>query len=142
MTAPPLPTLLAYRLLGWRLGPEHREWTHADITGRWYLLKQAVPLLLAVGGLLAVVFAATGSDPQRVVTPVLAVLVLLIFLRKVVVERALRQQGLTVKGEVDPAAASWFDDDELRRRRSVAGAVTTVLLVVVGLLVIGLGPTG
>lgn len=142
MDAPPLPTLLAYRLLGWRLGPEHRAWTHADITGRWYLLKQGAPLLVAVGGLLALVFAATGSEPQRVVTPVLAVLVLLVFLRKVVVERALRQQGLTLDGAVDPSAASWFDDEEQRHRRSVAGAVTTVLLVAVGLLVIGLGPTG
>ena len=142
MDAPPLPTLLAYRLLGWRLGPEHRAWTHADITGRWYLLKQGVPLLAAVGGLLAAVFALTGSQPQRVVTPVLAVVVLLVFLRKVVVERALRQQGLMHGGEVDPAASSWFDDEEQRRKRSVAGAVTTVLLVVVGLLVIGLGPRG
>ncbi len=142
MTAPALPTLLAYRLLGWRLGPAHREWTYRDITGRWYLAKQAVPLLVAVGGLLALVFAATGSDPQRVVTPVLAVLVLLVFLRRVVVERALRQQGLTFDGDVDPAAKAWFDDDEQRRKRSVAGAVTTLLLVVGGLLVIGLGPTG
>lgn len=142
MSAPPLPTLLAYRLLGWRLGPAHQQWTYADITGRWYLAKQAVPLLLAVGGLLALVFAATGSDPQRVVTPVLAVLVLLVFLRTVVVERALRQQGLTLSGDVDPAAKEWFADDELRRKRSVAGATTTVLLVVAGLLVIGLGPAG
>lgn len=142
MTAPPLPTLLAYRLLGWRLGPAHREWTYADITGRWYLAKQALPLLGVVGLLLAVVFAATGSDPQRVVTPVLAVLVLLVFLRTVVVERALHQQGLAANGDVDPAAEAWFADDRLRRKRSVAGAVTTVLLVVVGLLVIGLGPAG
>ena len=139
-SAPPLPTLLAYRLLGWRLGPDHQAWTYRDITGRWYLAKQGVPLLAAVGGLLAVVFAATGSDPQRVVTPVLAVLVLLVFLRKVVVERALRQQGLDLNGDVDPAAASWFADAEQRRKRSVAGAVTTVLLVVVGLVVVGAGP--
>ncbi len=72
----------------------------------------------------------------------LAVLVLLVFLRTVVVERALRQQGLTLDGGVDPAASTWFDDPDLRRKRSVAGAVTTVLLVVAGLLVIGLGPTG
>ena len=87
-------------------------------------------------------FALTGSDPQRVLTPVLAVLVLLVFLRNVVVERALRQQGLTLDGEVDPAAQAWFDDPEQRRRRSVAGATTTLLLVAAGLLVIGLGPTG
>ena len=142
MAAPDLKLLLAYRLLGWRLGPAHQEWTYRDITGRWYLLKQGVPLLVAVGGLLAVVFGATGSDPQRVVTPVLAVLVLLVFLRRIVVERALRQQGLTMEGDVDPAAQTWFADDEERRKRSVAGAVATVLLVVVGLLVIGLGPTG
>lgn len=141
-SAPPLKTLLAYRLLGWRLGPDHQEWTYRDITGRWYLLKQGVPLLAAVGGLLAVVFAATGSAPERVLTPVLAVLVLLVFLRKVVVERALRQQGLTSNGDVDPVAASWFVDEEQRRKRSVAGAVMTLLLVVVGLFVIGLGPTG
>ena len=142
MPAPDLTLLLAYRLLGWRLGPDHQEWTYRDITGRWYLLKQGVPLLAAVGGLLAVVFAATGSSPQRVVTPVLAVLVLLVFLRRVVIERALRQQGLTFDGEVDPAAKGWFADDEQRRKRSVAGAVTTVLLIVGGLVIIGLGPTG
>ncbi|MCW2608191.1 MAG: hypothetical protein JWO60_2884 [Frankiales bacterium] len=142
MSAPPLPTLLAYRLLGWRLGPEHQAWTHADITGRWYLVKQGLPLLVALGALLAVVFAATGSDPQRVVAPMLAVLVLLVFLRNTVVERALRQQGLTLDGEVDTAATSWFADDEARRKRSLSGAVATVLLVLVGLLVIGLGPTG
>jgi hypothetical protein len=90
VSAPPLPTLLAYRLLGWRLGPEHQAWTHADITGRWYLVKQ----------------------------------------------------GLTLDGEVDTAATSWFADDEARRKRSLSGAVATVLLVLVGLLVIGLGPTG
>ena len=142
MTPPPLPTLLAYRLLGWKLGPEHQEWVHRDITGRWYLVKQGLPLLGVVGGLLAVVFALTGSDPQRVLTPVLAVLVLLVFLRSVVVQRALDAQGLTRDGDVAPAARSWFADDALRRRRSVAGAVTTVLLLGVGLVVIGTGPAG
>lgn len=142
MDAPDLPLLVAYRLLGWRLGPEHRTWTFRDITGRWYLLRQGLPLLAVVGGALALVFTLTGSDPQRVVAPVLAVTVLLVFLRSTVVQRALNLQGLTLDGEVDPAAQPWFDDPELRRRRSMTGAVTTVLLVMVGLLVLGLGPTG
>ncbi|MCW2777118.1 MAG: hypothetical protein JWN17_843 [Frankiales bacterium] len=142
MTAPDLRLLLAYRLLGWRLGPAHQQWTYRDITSRWYLAKQGLPLLGTLGVLLAVVFAATGSDPQRVVVPVLAVLVLLVFLRNVVIERALRQQGLDLDGEVAPEAVSWFDDEEQRRKRSVAGAVTTALLVVGGILVLSLGPAG
>lgn len=140
--APGWSLLLAYRLLGWRLGPEHRTWTYRDITGRWYLARQGLPLLVVVGGALAVVFALTGSSPQRVLTPVLAVLVLLVFLKSMVVQRALHQQGLTLDGDVAPEAEAWFDDPEQRRRRSVAGAVMTVVLVLGGLLVIGLGPSG
>jgi hypothetical protein len=132
--------LLAYRLLGWRLGPEHRAWTHRDITGRGYLLRQALPLLVAVGGALALVLGLDGADPRRVLPPVLGVLLLLALLRRSVVERALRQQGLAADGQVDPRAAGWFDDPHERRRRSVASAATTVVLVLGGLLVLGLGP--
>jgi hypothetical protein len=140
VSPPDWTLLLAYRLLGWRLGPEHRAWTYRDITGRGYLLRQGLPLLAAVGSGLALVLALAGSDPRRVLPPVLGVLLLLALLRRSVVERALRQQGLTPDGEVDPGARAWFDDAQERRRRSVASATTTAVLVLGGLLVLGLGP--
>ena len=130
MTGPPLPTLLAYRLFGWRLGPEHRDWTYDDITRRGYTLRQAVPVGLAVGALLALLFELSGSPWFRAVPPIVGVLVLSFFLRKALRERALRQQGLSPTGEPE---APWFGDDDERRRRNIIGAATTGVLVLAGL---------
>ncbi|HVE73656.1 MAG TPA: DUF5313 family protein [Mycobacteriales bacterium] len=126
MQPPPLMPLIAYRLLGWRLGPDYREWVHSDITRRGWTLRQAVPGALAFGALLAIVFAASGSSPQRLVIPILGVLVLAVFLRNPLMERALRQQGLDLDGK---PTASWYDDHEERLRRNKAGSIGTVLLI-------------
>ena len=133
MTRPPLSLLVAYRLFAWRLGPAYQKWTYDDITRRGYTLRQAVPVGLAVGALLAAVFAATGSDPRRAIAPIAGVLVLAFFLRKALRERALRQQGLSPSGE---AEASWFADDAERNKRNVNGAVLTTTLVVAGIVLL------
>jgi hypothetical protein len=131
---PPSPLLLvAYRLFAWRLGPAYREWTYADITRRGYTLRQAVPVGLVVGGLLAAVFAVVGSDPRRAIPPVLGVILLAFFLRKALRERALKQQGLTPTGE---AEAPWFDDDAERTKRNINGAVLTAVLVIAGVILL------
>jgi len=130
-----LPLLIAYRLFAWRLGPLHREWTYDDITRRGYTLRQAVPVGLVVGALLAAVFAATGSNPLRAVPPILGVIVLAFFLRKALRERALRQQGLSPTGE---AEAAWFGDDAARAKRNLSGAILTTVLVVAGVLLLAL----
>jgi hypothetical protein len=136
VTPPPLPLLVAYRLFGWRLGPAYKDWTYDDITRRGYTLRQAVPVGLVIGVLLALMFAATGSNPARAVIPMIGVIVLAFFLRKTLGERALRQQGLAPNGDVE---AAWFDDDRDRHRRNVAGAVTTTVLVLGGLTVLAVG---
>lgn len=127
MRSPPLPLLVAYRLFAWRLGPVYREWTYDDITRTGYTLRQAVPVAVVVGALLAAVFAITGSDPWRAIPPVIGIIVLAFFLRRALRERALRQQGLSPTGE---AAASWFGDDAQRNRRNVTGSILTTALVV------------
>lgn len=135
MDHPPLPLLIAYRLFGWRLGERYRAWTYADITRRGYTLRQAVPLGLVLGAVLAVVFAATGSDPRRAIAPVVGALVLAFFLRKALRERALQQQGLNADG--DPAA-DWYADDAERQRRNLNGAVLLGTLVVAGIVLLAL----
>ena len=133
MTRPPLQLLMAYRLFAWRLGPAYQQWTYEDITRRGYTLRQAVPVGLAVGGLLAVVFTASGSDPRRAIAPIAGVLVLAFFLRNALRERALRQQGLTPTGD---AEAAWFDDDAQRNKRNLNGAALTTTLVVAGIVLL------
>ena len=136
MTGPPLPLLVAYRLFGWRLGPSYKDWTYDDITRTGYTLRQAVPVALVIGALLAGLFEATGSQAVRAVPPVIGVLVLAVFLRKALRERALRQQGLAPNGE---AEATWFGDDDERHRRNLISAVTTSVLVVAGLAFLTVG---
>ncbi len=140
MPSPPLPELLAYRLFGWRLGPAHRAWVYDDVRAKAWPLRQSVVVAPAICLPLAIVFAATGSSPTRLAFPLLAVLVLFVFLRKALADRALRQQGLTATGEVDPAAAQWYDNDEARHRRNVGAVVTTVGLVVAAVVMIALKP--
>jgi len=135
VTPPPLPLLAAYRLFGWRLGPAYQEWTYDDITGPGYTVRQALPVGLAVGILLALLFGLTGSNPARAIAPVLAVLVLAFFLRRTLAYRALRQQGLTPAGDV---AAAWFGDETARRRRNLVGTATTAALVLGGLTILAL----
>ena len=134
MTRPPLLLHVAYRLFAWRLGPTYQAWTFDDITRRGYTLRQAVPVGLAVGALLAGVFAMSDADPRRAIPPIVGVLVLAFFLRKALRERALRQQGLSPTGEAD---AAWFGDDAERRRRNLNGAVLTTALVVAGAILLG-----
>ena len=136
MTRPPLPLLVAYRLFAWRLGPSYKDWVYDDITRRGYTLRQAVPVALVIGALLALMFEVTGTTWVRAVPPIAGVLVLAFFLRKALRERALRQQGLAPNGDV---AAEWFDDEKDRRRRNLAGAVMTTVLVVAGLVFLGVG---
>jgi hypothetical protein len=133
VTRPPLVLLVAYRLFGWRLGPTYQAWTYADITRRGYTFRQAVPVGLVVGALLATVFDLTGSDPRRAIAPIIGVLVLAFFLRKALRERALRQQGLAPNGE---AEASWFNDEAERNKRNINGAVLTTTLVVAGVVLL------
>jgi len=132
---PRLPLLLAYRLLGWRLGPPYREWVHRDITGRGWLLRQGAPVILALLVVGSLITGAVGGDGGRL----LALLVVLsgvgAFMRHAMQERALRQQGIDAAGN---PVAPWYDDDAARRRRNLVGATTTVVLVVAGLLILAL----
>ena len=121
---------MAYRLFGWRLGPTYKDWTYDDITASGYVVRQALPVGLALGIVLAVVFALTGSSPARAIAPLVGVLFLAFFLRKTLADRALRQQGFAPNGDVE---ATWFDDDGERRRRNLIGTATTAVLVVAGL---------
>ena len=136
MTRPPLLLLIAYRLFAWRLGPAYREWTYDDITRRGYTLRQAVPVALALGVVLAVLFEVGGSTGARAIPPVIGVLILSYFLRKALRERALRQQGLSPSGEPE---AKWFDDEPERRRRNIVGTIATAVLVTAALAFLALG---
>lgn len=140
MPSPPPPALLvAYRLLGWRLGPDHQAWVHEDITRRGYALRQGLPVLVVVAPLLALALLVSGADPRQLLFPVVGVVGLLLIMRRSVVERALRQQGLRPDGTVDPAAEAWFSDDEARTRRSRNGAIITAVLVLGALLLLATG---
>jgi predicted PurR-regulated permease PerM len=126
VTPPPPLLLVAYRLFAWRLGPPYRAWTYDDITRRGYTLRQAVPVAVVVGALLAAVFALAGDDPRRAIPPVVGVILLAFLLRNNLRDRAVRQQGLSPTGE--PVAA-WFDDDAVRRRRNINSSVLTAVLI-------------
>lgn len=137
MQTPDARLTLIYRLFGWRLGPDYREWVYADITGRRWVLRQARVVVPIVAGLLTVVFVATGSPVGRMAFPTLAILILYVALRNPLMERALRQQGLQLDGEVDPKAR-WYDDPLARERLNRSGAATVVLLVLGAMVFLGL----
>jgi hypothetical protein len=125
--------VLAYRLLGWRLGPAYRQWVHDDLTRRGWLVRQGVPVLLALLVVGAVIDTAVGSTGDRLV-PLLVVLTGVgLFLRGSLQERALRQQGIDAAGN---PTAPWYGDERARRQRNLIGGVSTVVLVVVGLTIL------
>ncbi len=127
--------VLAYRLLGWRLGPAYREWVHDDLTRDGWVVRQGAPVLavlLVVGGTITTIVNGTG---ERLLSLLVVVTGGGLFLRSTLRERALRQQG------IDAAAnpvASWYDDEKGRRRRNVVSAVSTVVLTVAGLAILAL----
>lgn len=123
MTAPTLLPALLYRLFGWRLGPEYREWVYADLKSKRWVMRQVRVVVPVFAGILTVVFVSTGSSVTRLAFPVFAVIVLFVVLRNPLMLRALKQQGLMLDGEPDPKA-TWYADDDARRRLNISGAVT------------------
>lgn len=127
--------VLAYRFLGWRVGPAHREWVHDDVTRRGWLVRQGAPVIAVLLGVGGAITALVGGSANRL----LAVLVVLtgagLFLRSSLRERALRQQGIDAAGN---PSAPWYDDDRARLRRNVLGAVSTVVLTVGALTLVAL----
>jgi len=133
VTRPPLLLVLAYRLLGWRLGPAYREGVHDDLTRRGWRVRQGAPVLLALLLVGVAVDAVVGSRGDRLV-PLLVVLTGVgLFLRGSLHERALRQQGIDAAGN---PTAPWYGDDRARRQRNVVGGLSTVVLVVAGLTIL------
>ena len=137
MLRPPPLVLLAYRFLGWRVGPAYRDWVVDDIVRRGWLVRQGAPALavvMALGGLLT---AAVGGSSEKLTALVVVLAGVGAFLRSTLQARALRQQGLDAAGNRLPEA-TWYDDDETRRRRNLASATGTVVLVVGGLLLLAM----
>ncbi len=127
--------LLAYRLLGWRLGPAYREWVLEDLTRRGWLLRQGVPAiaaLVAVGGLIT---KAVGGSGERLFALAVVLTGVGLFMRASLREKAFRQQGIDVAGN---PAAEWYADEHARRQRNVLSAVSTVVLVGAGLTILAL----
>ena len=136
MQPPPLLVVIAYRLLGWRVGPAHREWVHDDLTRNGWLLRQGAPALTAVLALGWTATAVVGGEPQRVTTLVLVLAGAGLFLRNSMRERALRQQGIDAAG--NPTSDAWYADDRARLHRNVLSAISTVVLVGVALTILAL----
>ncbi len=135
MLRPPAAVLLAYRFLGWRVGPTYQEWVLEDITGPRWLVRQGAPVLSAVLLLGAGLAALLDGDAGRVLTLVLVLAAGGAFLRASLRERALRQQGIDASGHPLPTA-TWYADEAARRRRNLVGAVSTVVLVLAGLTIL------
>jgi hypothetical protein len=134
---PPPGLLLAYRFLGWRLGPAYRDWVLDDILRPGWLVRQGAPALASVLLLGGVLFAALDADPSKLYALIFIATAGALFLRQSLRERALRQQGIDVSGTRLPDAG-WYDDDRARRRKNLIGAVGTVVLAVGGLVVLAL----
>ena len=135
MQKPPPLVLLAYRFLGWRVGPAHAEWVHDDITRRGWVVRQGAPVFAVVMALGGALVAAVGGTTDRLLTLLVVLAGVSLFLRSSLQARALRQQGLDAAGH---PIAQWYADDHARRRRNLVGAASTVLLVVGGLWIIAL----
>lgn len=136
MPPPPVAVLLAYRFVGWRVGPDHRDWVLRDITSRGWLVRQGAPalsVLLVVG---AVATAVVGGDSGRLLALIAVLAGAGAFLRNSLRDRALRQQGLDPTGTVLPLALPWYDDEAARRRRNLLGAIGTTVTTVGALFVV------
>ncbi len=132
---PPTGLLLAYRLLGWRVGPAYAEWVHEDLTRRGWALRQGLPVVAGVLVAGTAVFLAVGADLSRLYALVFVLAAGGLFLRGTMRDRALRLQGLDASGDV-LADANWYNDDSARRRRNLLGAASTVLLVGAALVIL------
>jgi hypothetical protein len=130
---PPALLLLAYRLLGWRVGPAYREWVHEDLTRRGWLVRQGAPVMATLLALGAVIFALADGSTGRLMSLLAVLAGGGAFLRNSLRERALRQQGIDASGE---PVAPWYADDAKRARRNWVGAVGTVAAVVGGLILL------
>jgi hypothetical protein len=134
---PPPLVLLAYRFVGWRVGPVHAEWVRDDIVSSGWLTRQAVPVLVVVLALGAGLTTVVDGNTARVVQLVAVLAAVGLFFRGALRERALRRQGIDASGE-PLAEATWYADDRARRRRNLAGALATVLLTVAALALLAL----
>ncbi len=127
--------LLAYRLLGWRLGPAYRDWVLADLTRRGWLVRAGAPVLAAVYGVGVLLQLALGGSPARLLALLAVLAGVGAFLRQPLQERAMRHQGLRPDGT---PTAPWYDDNTARRRLNVRGAAATVVLVAAALVLLAL----
>ena len=138
MQKPPPLVVLAYRFLGWRVGPRYVDWVLDDITRRGWVLRQGAPVLavvLMIGGVTTSLF---DGNPDKLFSVIVVVTLAAAFLRKSLQQRALLQQGINDEGTRLPQA-TWYDDDEKRVRRNALSALGTVLLVVGGLTLLAVG---
>ena len=133
MRSPGLLLVLAYRLLGWRLGPAHAGWVRDDLTRPGWLLRQGAPVTAVLLVLAALVGSAVGAGGSRLLTLIVVLLAGGLFLRTSLRERAFRQQGLDLDGG---APAEWLTDEAARRRRNLVSAISTPALVVAGMLIV------
>jgi hypothetical protein len=127
--------VLAYRLLGWRLGPAYREWVHDDLTRPGWLVRQGVPVIAVILALGGTITAIVHGTSDRLLSLLVVLTGVGLFLRRSLLERALRQQGIDAAGN---ASAPWYADDRARGRRNLIGAVSTVVLTVAGLTILAL----
>ncbi len=126
---------MAYRLLGWRLGPRWETWARADLTSSGWLVRQLTALVLAFAPPVALLLILVpGAQPARLLAPLVLALVFSLFRRRSLRERALRLQGLTTTGLLP--ATPWWTDDRLRRRTNLVAATGTVVAVVGALAVL------
>jgi hypothetical protein len=127
--------LLAYRLLGWRVGPAYREWVHEDLTRRGWLVRQGAPVMATLLVLGAAIFALADGSVGRLISLLAVLAGGGAFLRNSLRERALRQQGIDASGK---PVAPWYADAAKRTRRNWVGAVGTVAAVIGGLFLLAL----
>jgi hypothetical protein len=132
---PPPHLLLAYRLLGWRVGPAHREWVHDDLTRRGWLVRLAAPVVVALVAVGAAFVAAVGGRANSMLALLAVVAGVALFLRTSLQRLALGRQGIDAAGN---PTATWYDDAAALRRRNLLGAVATVVLALGALLLLAL----
>jgi hypothetical protein len=105
---PPLPWLLAYRLLNLRVPEQYRAWVAEDLKGRsfllWNMLRTTLWVLAGIG-LFAVGQQARGSWPTRksvVFLVIVAIVWGLLSSRKTLVRKTLRWQRIDKRGNPRP----------------------------------------